>query len=59
MIGHIDPTKEIFKAFRDNNREGPIQMLNLVQLRAVAARKLSAGITASSRNIRMSRPSSI
>jgi uncharacterized protein (DUF1330 family) len=36
MIGHIDPTKEIFKAFRDNNREGPIQMLNLVQLRAVA-----------------------
>ena len=33
---HIDPTKEIFAAFRDNNREGPIQMLNLVQLRAQA-----------------------
>ena len=33
---HIDPTKEIFAAFRDNNREGPIEMLNLVQLRAVA-----------------------
>jgi uncharacterized protein (DUF1330 family) len=36
MAGHIDPTKEIFAAFRDNNREGPIQMLNLVQLRAEA-----------------------
>ncbi|MCW5674447.1 MAG: DUF1330 domain-containing protein [Xanthobacteraceae bacterium] len=36
MTGHIDPTKEIFALFRDNNREGPIQMLNLVQLRAVA-----------------------
>jgi uncharacterized protein (DUF1330 family) len=36
MTSHIDPTKEIFKAFRDNNREGPIEMLNLVQLRAEA-----------------------
>lgn len=36
MSGHIDPTKEIFAAFRDNNREGPIEMLNLVQLRAQA-----------------------
>ncbi|MBX3534081.1 MAG: DUF1330 domain-containing protein [Xanthobacteraceae bacterium] len=36
MTGHIEPTKEIFALFRDNNREGPIQMLNLVQLRAVA-----------------------
>lgn len=33
MTGHIDPTKEVFAAFRDNNREGPIQMLNLVRLR--------------------------
>ena len=36
MSGYIDPTKEIFAAFRDNNREGPIEMLNLVQLRAQA-----------------------
>jgi uncharacterized protein (DUF1330 family) len=36
MTSHIDPTKEIFALFRDNNREGPIQMLNLVQLRAEA-----------------------
>jgi uncharacterized protein (DUF1330 family) len=36
MTAHIDPTKEIFALFRDNNREGPIQMLNLVQLRAQA-----------------------
>src|SRR5262245_13603194 len=36
-MGHIDPTKEIFAQFRDNNREGPIHMLNLVRLRAQAA----------------------
>ena len=30
--GHIDPTKEIFAQFRDNNRPGPIHMLNLVRL---------------------------
>ncbi len=36
MTSYIDPTKEIFALFRDNNREGPIQMLNLVQLRAQA-----------------------
>ncbi len=36
MNGHIDPAKETFAAFRDNNREGPIQMLNLVRLRADA-----------------------
>jgi uncharacterized protein (DUF1330 family) len=36
MSGFIDPTKEIFAQFRDNNREGPIEMLNLVQLRAQA-----------------------
>lgn len=37
MAGHIDPTKEIFAQFRDNNRPGPIQMLNLVRLRERAA----------------------
>ncbi len=36
MSGYIDPTKEVFAAFQQNNREGPIQMLNLVQLRAEA-----------------------
>ena len=36
MSGHIDPTKETFAAFRDNDRKGPIQMLNLVRLRAEA-----------------------
>jgi uncharacterized protein (DUF1330 family) len=33
MTGHIDPTKEIFAQFRDDNRDGPIQMLNLVRLK--------------------------
>ena len=37
MTGHIDPTKEIFAQFRDDNRPGPIQMLNLVRLRENAA----------------------
>lgn len=37
MTGHIDPTKEDFAAFRANDREGPIHMLNLVRLRARAA----------------------
>lgn len=32
MIGHIDPTKEIFAQFRDDNRPGPIHMLNLLRL---------------------------
>jgi uncharacterized protein (DUF1330 family) len=36
MTGHIDPTKEAFAAFRANGREGPIHMLNLVRLRALA-----------------------
>ncbi len=36
MTGHIDPTKEAFAAFRANDREGPIHMLNLVRLRARA-----------------------
>jgi uncharacterized protein (DUF1330 family) len=37
MTGHVDPTKETFAAFRDNDRSGPIHMLNLVRLRAQAA----------------------
>ena len=32
MPGYIDPTKETFAAFRDNDRPGPIEMLNLVRL---------------------------
>ena len=32
MTGHIDPTKEVFAQFRENNRPGPIHMLNLVRL---------------------------
>ena len=37
MTGFIDPTREAFAAFRENDREGPIHMLNLVRLRAHAA----------------------
>src|SRR5271166_4471747 len=37
MIGHIDPTRETFAAFRANDRSGPIHMLNLIRLRARAA----------------------
>ncbi len=37
MTGHIDPTRETFAAFRDDDREGPIHMLNLVRLNAQAA----------------------
>ena len=36
-MGHIDPTKEVFAQFKANDRPGPIQMLNLVRLRAQAA----------------------
>ena len=36
-MGHIDPTKEVFAQFRANDRPGPIHMLNLVRLRAIAA----------------------
>ncbi|MGO9005038.1 MAG: DUF1330 domain-containing protein [Beijerinckiaceae bacterium] len=36
MTGYIDPTKETFAAFRENDREGPIHMLNLVRLNAQA-----------------------
>jgi hypothetical protein len=34
---HIDPTKEVFAQFKANDRPGPIHMLNLVRLRALAA----------------------
>jgi uncharacterized protein (DUF1330 family) len=37
MTGYIDPTKQVFAAFRGNNRAGPIHMLNLVRLRAQAS----------------------
>jgi uncharacterized protein (DUF1330 family) len=33
MTGFVDPTSEIFAAFRDNDRAGPIHMLNLIRLR--------------------------
>jgi uncharacterized protein (DUF1330 family) len=33
MGSYIDPSKERFAAFRDNARDGPIHMLNLVRLR--------------------------
>ena len=36
-MSHIDPTKETFAQFRANDRSGPIDMLNLVRLRAKAA----------------------
>ncbi len=36
MTGHVDPTKAAFAAFRADDRAGPIQMLNLVRLRARA-----------------------
>lgn len=37
MSGHIDPAREIFAAFRADDRPGPIEMLNLVRLRPHAA----------------------
>lgn len=37
MTGFVDPTKDTFAAFRANDREGPIHMLNLVRLRERAA----------------------
>ncbi len=36
-MGFIDPTKETFAEFRNNDRPGPIDMLNLVRLRERAA----------------------
>ncbi len=37
MTGHIDPSKAQFASFRAIDRAGPIQMLNLVRFRAMAA----------------------
>jgi uncharacterized protein (DUF1330 family) len=37
MVGHIDPTRETFSAFRAIDRPGPIHMLNLVRFREKAA----------------------
>lgn len=36
MTHYVDPTKASFAAFRENDRPGPIQMLNLVRLHAEA-----------------------
>ena len=36
-MGHTSFTPETFRAFRDNDRPGPIHMLNLVKLRDKAA----------------------
>jgi len=36
-MGYVDPTKEVFSRFRDQDRPGPIHMLNLVRLRKQAA----------------------
>ena len=36
-MSHIDPTREVFASFRNNDRPGPIHMLNLVRLRKQAA----------------------
>jgi uncharacterized protein (DUF1330 family) len=35
-MGYVDPTKELFAEFLAIDRPGPIQMLNLVRLRAQA-----------------------
>src|SRR6266851_5891921 len=35
-MGYIDPTRKVFAQFRENNREGPIHMLNLGRLRKEA-----------------------
>lgn len=36
MSGYVGVEREMWKAFRGHERQGPIHMLNLVQLRAVA-----------------------
>ena len=37
VAGHIDPTREQFDAFKALNRDRPVEVLNLVRLRAHAA----------------------
>ncbi|MFN3657209.1 MAG: DUF1330 domain-containing protein [Pseudolabrys sp.] len=36
MKAFVDPTKESFATFRADDRAGPIHMLNLIRLRAIA-----------------------
>lgn len=36
MDAYVDPTKEVFRAFRENDRAGPIHMLNLVKFHDTA-----------------------
>lgn len=36
VTGYIDPTKETFATFRENDRPGPIHMLNLLRFHARA-----------------------
>ena len=36
-IGHVDPSRETFAAFRADDAPGPIQMLNLVRFRDAAS----------------------
>ena len=37
MAGYVDPAKEDLACFREMQREGPLQMLNLLRFREVAA----------------------
>jgi len=37
VVGHVDPTRAQFNAFKALNRDHPIEMLNLVRLRTKAA----------------------
>ena len=37
MTGHVDPTRGQFEAFKDLDRDHPIEMLNLVRVRDMAA----------------------
>lgn len=37
MAGYVDPTKDVFAAFRADSRPGPIHMLNLVRFREQAS----------------------
>jgi uncharacterized protein (DUF1330 family) len=36
MSGYVDPTRQAFAAFREDDREGKVHMLNLVRLRSRA-----------------------
>ena len=45
MAGYVDPTKEAFAALRADDRPGPIHMLNLIKLRALAAYRDGRGAT--------------